>query len=143
VVSESCKVQGQCLILVGCRQEVLVLEIALDRDGTSLAFEGRIDDGRGVERTATDRDMAACEEDAEAPAQDCGCALFRAFGATGQHADQVQLHLPQRLVELECRVCDGLFGLGLDPSRLCRRGQVRPRWHARDCGTSSWPSCSC
>lgn len=75
VVSESCKVQGQCLILVGCRQEVLILEIALDRDGASLAFEGRMDDGRGVERAATDRDMAAWEEDAEASAQDCGCAL--------------------------------------------------------------------
>lgn len=68
-VSKSCKVQGQCLILATCRQEVLVLEIALDGRGTPLAFEELMNDGLGLERAATDRDMAAWQEDAESSVQ--------------------------------------------------------------------------
>lgn len=59
VVFESCKVQGQCLILVRSRQEVPALVIALNGDGASLAFEEHMNDERGLKRTATDRDMAA------------------------------------------------------------------------------------
>ena len=43
VAPKSCKAQGQCLILVSCRQEVLILVIALGRDCASLAFEVNMD----------------------------------------------------------------------------------------------------
>lgn len=52
MVSESCKVQGQCLIPVGYRQEVLVLENALDKLGAPLVFEALVIDGRGSESSS-------------------------------------------------------------------------------------------
>jgi hypothetical protein len=43
VASRSCRTQRQCSILVSCRQEIAVLEVAPDRDGAWLACKLKID----------------------------------------------------------------------------------------------------
>jgi hypothetical protein len=56
VASKSCGMQRQCSILVSCRQEIAVLEIALDGDGAWPAFKMKIDAAsREQELTGTDQ----------------------------------------------------------------------------------------